>query len=420
MNHLLQNLTNSIMIIEIHILQNYAPSNLNRDDSGAPKDCNFGGHRRQRISSQCLKRSVRKSEIFERLMKDRLGLRTKRTPEAVAKKLVTLGYEEASARAMADSLLEELYGLSDKGETAYLLYIGPEEIQRGADLLHEQGEENIQRATELNKLKKEEDLLKKDKNAAKKDKEIAAKAVEEARKPFADLANKYKKMYPKHVRAIDVALFGRMLANSPTENVDAACQVAHAISVNRMTMEFDFFTAVDDLKPEDNSGAGMIGTVGFASSCFYRFACINTSQLDRNLGGDEASAREGLMAFAEAFIYARPSGKQNTFAAHSLPSLILFVTRETGQPLSLANAFENPAYPSEERSLTEDAIQKLSKHYIELKKMYGLDGTAACVILNGNETIAKQLTDAGVAIEENVSNLLEALKKSLSVQPVVS
>ena len=403
------------MNIEIHLLQNFAPSNLNRDDSGAPKDCNFGGHRRQRISSQCLKRSVRKSVVFEQLLNGRVGIRTKRIPEAVAKSLVNMGHEEAPARAMADALLEALYGINDEGATKYLLYVGPEEIQRIADLLHEQDETVIHMATELSK-KRKENQSKKGKSDTK---ETVDKSVIEASKHFTALAAEYKKKYPKHVRAVDVALFGRMLANSPTENIDAACQVAHAISVNRMTMEFDYFTAIDDLKPEDTAGAGMIGTVGFSSSCFYQFACIDARQLARNLGGDQGVGREGIMAFAEAFIHARPSGKQNTFAAHSLPTLVMFVIRESGQPVSLVNAFENPAYPSADRSLTEEAIQKLSSHYLSLKKMYGLDGKAGYVMLGENSNTTKTFTEADIDKKDDINGLLQFLENSLGTQPAV-
>ena len=127
--------------IEFHILQNFPPSNLNRDDSGAPKDCDFGGYRRQRISSQCLKRSVRTSEVFEMLMHDRLGKRTKRAPMEVAKLLVQGGQTEARAKAMAEEFFEALYGVNDKGMTDYLLYVGAEELQRAATILQEAGGE---------------------------------------------------------------------------------------------------------------------------------------------------------------------------------------------------------------------------------------------------------------------------------------
>ncbi|WP_040005263.1 type I-E CRISPR-associated protein Cas7/Cse4/CasC [Fibrisoma limi] len=393
--------------IEFHILQNFPPSNLNRDDSGAPKDCDFGGYRRQRISSQCLKRSVRQSDTFREQMNDRLGLRTKRAPIEVAKLLVQQGQSETRAKAMAEEFFEALYGVNDKGMTDYLLYIGTEELQRAATLLQEADDNTGAVAETLATLRAESATLQ------KKERDAKQKEIDEAAKTFATLADQYKKTYPKHVRSVDVALFGRMLADNPAENIDAACQVSHAISVNRMNMEFDYFTAVDDLQPEDNAGAGMIGTVGFASSCFYRFACVDWDQLTRNLGGDAAAAREGVMAFAEAFIQARPSGKQNTFAAHSLPAFILIVVREKGQPVSLANAFEKPVSPQRERSLTDGAIEALSQHYDKLKKVYGLNGKAVCVLLDGADK-AEQLSRAGVVVQEDVHALLTNLKQTIN------
>ncbi|CCH51594.1 putative protein ygcJ [Fibrisoma limi BUZ 3] len=397
----------SMKTIEFHILQNFPPSNLNRDDSGAPKDCDFGGYRRQRISSQCLKRSVRQSDTFREQMNDRLGLRTKRAPIEVAKLLVQQGQSETRAKAMAEEFFEALYGVNDKGMTDYLLYIGTEELQRAATLLQEADDNTGAVAETLATLRAESATLQ------KKERDAKQKEIDEAAKTFATLADQYKKTYPKHVRSVDVALFGRMLADNPAENIDAACQVSHAISVNRMNMEFDYFTAVDDLQPEDNAGAGMIGTVGFASSCFYRFACVDWDQLTRNLGGDAAAAREGVMAFAEAFIQARPSGKQNTFAAHSLPAFILIVVREKGQPVSLANAFEKPVSPQRERSLTDGAIEALSQHYDKLKKVYGLNGKAVCVLLDGADK-AEQLSRAGVVVQEDVHALLTNLKQTIN------
>ena len=376
--------------IEFHILQNFPPSNLNRDDSGVPKDCDFGGYRRQRISSQCLKRSVRQSDIFRDQLTDRLGIRTKRAPIEVAKLLVRQGRSQEQADAMSLEFFDALYGINDKGNTDYLLYIGAEELQRAATLLTDADAEIGATAEQLATLRAELAKLQ------KKEKEAKQKEIDEASKPFNALAEQYKKTYPKHVRSVDVALFGRMLADSPAENIDAACQVSHAISVNRMNMEFDYFTAVDDLQPADNAGAGMIGTVGFSSSCFYRFACVDMSQLSRNLGGDDKAAAEGVLAFAEAFVQARPSGKQNTFAAHSLPALVMVVVRESGQPVSLANAFEIPIKPGNDQSLTDEAIAALGKHYGKLRKMYGLNGQATCVVLDDETTGLVSLKSAGV------------------------
>lgn len=394
--------------IEFHILQNFPPSNLNRDDSGAPKDCDFGGYRRQRISSQCLKRSVRQSDVFKELMTDRLGIRTKRAPEQVAKQLVSQGYQVAPAQAAAEAFFDALYGVNDKGQTDYLLYVGGEELARAATLLLAAGPELSAQATRLSMLRTEVASL------PKKEKETALKALAEAAKPFADLAEQYKKQYPKHVRAVDVALFGRMLADNPTENIDAACQVSHALSVNRLNMEFDYFTAVDDIPSEDkNAGASMIGTVGFASSCFYRFACVDLDQLTHNLGGDTAAAHEGVLAFAEAFVQARPSGKQNTFAAHSLPAFIMVVAREAGQPVSLVNAFEVPVRPTDGMSLTTGAIQALARHYAQLHTMYSLQGDAAYATAE----LAKELQEAGVAKQATVPALLAFLRTALTAVP---
>lgn len=396
--------------IEFHILQNFPPSNLNRDDSGAPKDCDFGGYRRQRISSQCLKRSVRRSDIFQELLDGRLGIRTKRAPEQVAQRLVAGGYQSAPAQAAAEALFDALYKLDENGKTKYLLYVGTEELQRAATLLVEAGPDLVATAERLAALRTETA------NLPKKEREIKQKELVEAAKPFAALAEQYKKQYPKHVRSVDVALFGRMLADNPAENIDAACQVSHALSVNRLNMEFDYFTAVDDIPNEDNNpGAGMIGTVGFASSCFYRFACVNVDLLTQNLGGDAAAAHEGVLAFAEAFVQARPSGKQNTFAAHSLPALVLVVAREAGQPVSLVNAFEVPIRPTEQAGLTAGAIRALGRHYTQLGQMYGLRGNAACVVLDGAESEATQsLRDAGVTAYAGVPDLLTSLRTTLT------
>ncbi len=394
--------------IEFHILQNFPPSNLNRDDSGAPKDCDFGGYRRQRISSQCLKRSVRQSGLFRDRLTDRLGIRTKRAPEAVTKLLVRQGRSQEQAEAVARAFFDALYGIKDTGNTDYLLYVGPEELQRAATLLHEADAETWAGAEKLGAFQTEVAQL------SKKEKEARQKDIAEAAKPFAALAELYKKTYPKHVRAVDVALFGRMLADNPAENIDAACQVAHALSVNRMNMEFDYFTAMDDLRPDDNAGAGMIGTVGFSSSCFYRFACVDTDKLVRNLGGDAAAAYEGTMAFAEAFVHARPSGKQNTFAAHSLPALVMVVVRESGQPVSLANAFETPVKPGPDQSLTHRAIAALGGHYARLKKMYGLNGKAACVVLDDDAAGLAALKEAGVTVHDNLPALLDTLKSAIT------
>jgi CRISPR system Cascade subunit CasC len=189
-----------------------------------------------------------------------------------------------------------------------------------------------------------------------------------------------------------VALFGRMMASLPTVNVDAAVQMAHAISVNALQQEFDFFTAVDDLSTGDDQGADHMGETGYNSSTYYRFTTVDTKQLGKNLGSDD-KLELITQAFAESFIKAIPTGHQNGFAAHSLPAAVMIVVRK-GQPISLVDAFENPIAPKGGKSLLENAVLKLDGHWAELCKMYG----------------AKSVVFKGVVTRTQLAQQLESLK----------
>jgi len=174
-------------------------------------------------------------------------------------------------------------------------------------------------------------------------------------------------------KAADLALFGRMLADLPEQNVDAACQVAHAISANKIhSMEMDYYTAVDDLKPNDTAGADMIGTVEFNSACFYRYANLDLGQLRRNLQEDMELIPRTAEAFLRAFVQTIPTGKQNTFAAHNPPSLALAILRD-GPPVSLANAFVEPARPDHMGNLILNSVRKLDRYYNTFAPLYGKD-----------------------------------------------
>jgi CRISPR system Cascade subunit CasC len=170
-------------------------------------------------------------------------------------------------------------------------------------------------------------------------------------------------------KAADLALFGRMVADLPDANIDAASQVAHAISTNKVSMEFDYYTAVDDLKPEETEGAGMIGTVGFNSACFYRYANVDTEQLKTNLGGDEELAHKTLEAFLRACVAAVPTGKQNSMAAHNPPSFIFAVVRRSGL-WNLANAFLKPISYSPGGDLMENSLKALDGYWGRLSSVY--------------------------------------------------
>ena len=336
------------MRIEIHVLQNVAPANLNRDDTNSPKDAIFGGYRRARLSSQSQKRAVRKS-MANHLPKENLGVRTKLLVSALIDQLSQMGHEVEELQQLVPGAVEAIFKPKEKkgkkivdedGKTSYLLFLGQQEINKLADILHERYEE-----------------LK-----AKKFTSIG-KAVEDAN--LLDGG-----------RAVDVALFGRMLADRADLNVDAAAQVAHAISTHKVDREFDFYTAVDDLNPKEETGAGMMGDVEFYSATLYRYAQVDVDKLLENLQGDKDLTLRGLEAFLRAFPRTLPSGKQNTFAAHNEPDFIAVVVKD-GAPRNLANAFLKPVRVNRHRpdgNLMKNSVESLARYWKKLDDAYGQDG----------------------------------------------
>lgn len=358
------------MRIEIHVLQNFAPSNLNRDDTGSPKDAEFGGYRRARVSSQCLKRAVRKYFESENLFdKGHLAERTKRLAEEVSKRLIANKRPEAEAGRAAKAAVSAFLPKSedkDEHKTPYLLFLGETEIARFAA--------EVEKHWDAFSAKVESAPAETPAAIPTTARRGRGRAAAQSEGPT--VPDGFKKAVEKLLdggKAADLALFGRMLADLPENNVNAACQVAHALSTNKIhAMEMDYFTAVDDLKPNDTAGADMIGTVGFNSACFYRYANLEVGQLKANLQGDAELTKKTAEAFLKAFVHAVPTGKQNTFAAHNPPSLV-FVTVRTGGPMSLANAFVKPVTPRGEESLIERSIAELDKYRGQLAKVYGDD-----------------------------------------------
>lgn len=333
------------MQLEIHVLQSFPPANLNRDENGMPKSTVFGGRPRARISSQCQKRAARlfyqeNSDIKPEQFADR----SRSWLPDLKQLLVNQGIAEADAETAAKLTLEEglKLKLDENGISKTIVFLGKTELAAIADILVSNWS-----SIEPELAGKEPKLPTKDPNIPK----IVEKALIDSGKPG------------------DVALFGRMMASLPTVNVDASVQMAHAISVNTLQQEFDFFTAVDDLDASEDMGADHMGETGYNSSTYYRFTTLDTKQLKINLGADDHLAAIAH-AFAEAFIKAIPTGHQNSFAAHSLPAAVMIVVRK-GQPISLVDAFENPVAPRNGKSLLENAVFKLDEHWAELSKMYG-------------------------------------------------
>lgn len=367
-------------IIEIHALQNFAPSNLNRDDTGAPKDAIFGGTRRARVSSQCSKRAVR--EFFKEQNKSWVANRTKRIVDDLKKRAAPKlkDQKEFLEENLVKALEVAVTNLGSKKKvkvdkerkTDVLLFLSPKEIDSLEGAI-------VESYADLLKAKPSDEVVKRLNDAI-------------------DGENRSR-------LSVDVALFGRMLAVMPEKNQNAACQVAHAISTHAIEREFDFYTAVDDLKPEDTAGADMMGTVEFNSACFYRYAMVDWAKLVANLQGDRELAAKGLWAFLEGFVVAEPTGKQNTFAAHNPPEFIAVSVRRNSAPRNLANAFETAVFTKKGESLTRKSAEELAKKAKVLQTAFG--GEDKTFVLN---LIQAKLDGYGTA----VPTLNDVLDKTLS------
>ena len=346
------------MLIEIHMLQNHAPSNLNRDDTGSPKQCIFGGVKRARISSQCLKRSIRFSPLFgENLGENALAKRTRRLPDLIRKRLLKDGFE----REMSDIAALKASGFGTKegkerekeGNTAQSMLLAPSDIEAIYRTLRKAAEES---------------------ETPEKFRKVTAKSLIST----AELAG-FRPI------TVDIAMFGRMITSPAFRDVEAAAQVAHAISTNKVDQEFDYFTTVDDLVDlSDNydSGADMIGDIEFNSSCYYKYISVDVDELVANLAGPEPSdeslkearrlAAIAIPALLRAAVFTTPSGKQNTFAAHQLPDAILIEARGAKIPISYANAFLAPARPGARSDLMDASLASFKRHVEKLTRKFGL------------------------------------------------
>lgn len=346
------------MLVEIHMLKNYAPSNLNRDNTGSPKNALFAGVQRGRISSQCLKRSWRTSDLFRQAVgENQFGIRTRCLPDLVADKLIAMGVPQERVELIKPQLAtfgkkedreEGKEGKKakkdDNSRTKQIIFFAPEDIQAVAQ------------------------VVKKKMDACKSDAEIKAITAK-------DLQAKMKKGNRRAI-TLDIALFGRMVTSDAFADVEAAMQVAHAISTNRVMMESDFFTAVDDcLQGRGGTGSAMMDDVDYNSSCYYIYASLDTDELRANLANSpdvDALMEKVVPLMVEVMAVSNPSGKQNTFAAHALPSAILVECKGKKIPVSYANAFERPIRPDENGGLVKNSAAALIREEEKIRTAYAL------------------------------------------------
>ena len=357
--------------VDIHIIQNLPPSCVNRDDSGSPKSAVYGGVRRLRVSSQSWKRATR-LHFNDLLDAKDVGVRTKRVVEVLAERITENAPELAeNAPELAEGVFKAARiklapprGKKDAlQESGYLLFLSTSQIARLAEL-----------------------------------------AIASARGGEALDAKTVKKIF-KEAHAVDIALFGRMVADDTDLNVDAACQVAHAISTHAAENEYDFFTAVDDDKSrseEEDAGAGMMGTVEFSSATMYRYATVNLDMLVENLGDGDAALR-ALEVFIKGFCLSMPTGKQNTFANRTLPEAVVVSVRDD-QPVSLVGAFEKPIRTNEADGYLARSVEALADHARAIEDNYGLKPLAGLVVaLKGGGVLAPEGPGAPAPLGERVS-----------------
>ncbi|WP_417209483.1 type I-E CRISPR-associated protein Cas7/Cse4/CasC [Antarctobacter sp.] len=294
--------------LQFHLLTSYGPSNPNRDDQGRPKQAVVGGAPRLRMSSQSIKRALRESSFFALDLKDSRGTRTKHLHGRLVEYLAGKGVSEEGAVKAAS----EVAGLFGKLETV------------------NKGEGKETRATTLAFISPAE---------WKQAEEWVDKIVagEELPKPK-DLK---KLILRKADGAVDIAMFGRMLADDADFNRDAAVQVAHAITTHTAQAEEDWFSAVDDLNKKEDTGAGHLGETAFGSGIYYQYVCVNCDLLIENLDGDTDLAAKGVEALARAIAQTAPRGKQNSFAHHPMAYHIR-AERGPRAPRDLSGAFFTP------------------------------------------------------------------------------
>ena len=374
------------MYLDLYALQSVPPSNINRDDTGSPKTAMYGGALRARVSSQAWKRAMR--EMFSDLLPEgQLGVRTKFVVPLIADRIAAKREDLAEqsvdfAKAVLDATGIKSSETDRKGSdegtlaTGYLVFIANRELDDLADIAISWADGGV-------------DPKKPD-----------SKSKKDVQKAF------------KGIQAVDIALFGRMLADASDFNVDACSQVAHAISVNEISQEYDYFTAVDDCAADDNAGAGMLGTVSFNSSTLYRYATVNVDALMEQLESTEATAC-GVAAFVEAFVKSMPTGKQNTFANRTLPNVVAISLRN-GQPINLATAFERPVYAERDRSITQIAAERLAACAKDVEGAFAHPASKSWHVSYGVDAASLEYFGEGVSFDALVTAVREAIESALA------
>lgn len=311
-------LSKNRLFLDIHAIQTLPPSNVNRDDTGSPKTALYGGVRRARVSSQSWKKAMR--DYFDKHSEQKnVGVRTLEIIQYIAKHILQIDPDktEEDAMELAEKVIKASGVKTNNQRAKALFFIG----------------------------------------------EYQAKGLAQAAIDGTDDKKTVQEILRRNP-AIDIALFGRMVADDPSLNEDASSQVAHALSTHGVQTEFDFYTAIDDLSPEDNAGAGMLGTIEFNASTLYRYANVAVHELSTQLENKESTINT-LKLFVESFSNSLPTGKVNTFANQTLPQAVVLSLRKD-RPVNLVSAFEQPIISS--TGYVHESILKLCQEHKKVQK----------------------------------------------------
>lgn len=362
--------------IQLHLLTSYAPANINRDDLGRPKTAKMGSVDRLRISSQCLKRAWRTSDVFNSYINGSLGIRTRRMGRFIRASILSgISIEEIIKKQSIQEIESRNWTEEEiKNATQIAFQISKifvDTISKKTEDESDEDNENESKSKKKGKKEKESNIsintLESEQIVFYTPEEIdkIQRLINQKRIP---LEEELSNLTSKKCSAVDVAMFGRMLASSPKSNIEASVQVAHAITVNRVIVEDDYFTAVDDLNVSDqDNGSAHINESGFGSGVFYTYICINRTLLEENLGGNKDLAGKAIQALTHAAATVSPSGKQNSYASRAYAHYIL-AEKGKQQPRQLSSAFLKPIDDSD---LISSAIERLEILRENMEKIYG-------------------------------------------------
>jgi CRISPR system Cascade subunit CasC len=375
--------------LELHIIQSVPVACLNRDDLNSPKTAIFGGVQRSRVSSQSWKRAIRETakEADESRFK---GKRSRRMVYELVRRLEEAKIKSDVAVIIAEHVADIVETLDSKEDGAgfkkikTLMFFSAAEYDAIVKAVTKDIQTNARAVKDAAEAIKElESESKKDENPKiEKDLENKQKALTTAKnaltKAFNDRAIRDAIKSARLKDAADIALFGRMVANDPSLNVEAASMFSHALSTHKADNEVDFFAAIDDLQEKGESGAGMTSTLEFSSATYYRFAALNLDMLadQDHLADMTKEDRQAVVrAFLEATITAIPKARKNSMNGNTMPAFVLGIVREKGHPVQLINAFEDPVPPRSSQGFTQRSIELLKFEYKKLCDTWGVSAT---------------------------------------------